>query len=126
MRGIYISATLLVIVLLVALFYMLAIFNVSNNFASIAIAIEQDIALDSMSDAGDKIEEIDQMWRRNGKWIAIFVNHSEMEEIQYIIERMKTYIESDDKSSLKAELAEFKERIKHLPLMEQPTVENVL
>ena len=126
MKGIYISVALLLAVLLIALFYMLAIANVSSSFAMAAVEVQQFIEQDNMEAAGFKVDEIEQQWRQQSHWIAVFVNHSEMEEIQYIIERMKACKSLETKSQLAAELAEFMERVKHLSIMERPNLENLL
>ena len=62
MKGIYISVALLLAVLLIALFYMLAIANVSSSFAMAAVEVQQFIEQDNMEAAGFKVDEIEQQW----------------------------------------------------------------
>lgn len=95
-------------------------------FAADAVCVCEDIASIPRADVLPKIEELQQKWDKNKKFIQITVNHTEIEMINNALDELFVYAEhgatADFEKARRAAVNAFKE----LLLSEQLTPTNIL
>lgn len=76
--------------------------------------------------ANNHVEAMERDWKQIGKWWPVFMNHQEIDNIEFSLAKAKEYIVSKDKVESLAQLSELRLMILHLPKKEAITLENIL
>lgn len=98
----------------------------SNNLSDMINFVQSDIEKENWSKAEKNIDTMEKEWDKvNKKW-AILIEHREIDEIEMNMTRLKSHIDTKNKDLSLAELKSLKMLIKHIPLNEKLSIENIL
>ena len=70
-------------------------------------------------------ENLEKLWEQKAKWWPVFLDHQEMDNIEFSLARVKEYVISQDDSLSLGQLSELKLMIKHIPRKEAVNLENI-
>lgn len=87
--------------------------------------ISQEIKRKDWPGAEKKSEELEQMWDEKAKWWPAFLDHQEMDNIEFSLARVKEYVVSRDSALALGQLSELKLMIEHIPRKEMVNLENI-
>lgn len=76
--------------------------------------------------AKDQTEVLDKVWQREAKWWPIFLEHQEMDNIEFSLAKFKEYVASKNNSLARGQLSEMKLMIEHIPRKEEINLKNIL
>ncbi|MDI6906563.1 MAG: DUF4363 family protein [Thermoanaerobacterales bacterium] len=65
-------------------------------------------------------------WEKSKKWWTAFVDHQEIDNIDFSIVRIREYLWAEDEELALGEAAALKKMIEHIPEKESFTLENIL
>lgn len=88
--------------------------------------ISQDIEARHWEKAQAHTEELEKAWRQEARWWPIFLDHQEMDNINFSMARVKAYVASRDNPSARGQLAELRLMIRHIPDKEAVNLKNIL
>lgn len=77
-------------------------------------------------EAQKEIEELKKTWEQQGKWWPIFLDHQEIDNIDFSLARVKEYVAGRDYSLSLGQLSELKLIVDHIPKKEAITLKNIL
>lgn len=113
--------TVIIVLIILALFVGLSMWGehfVSTSSARLSEKIEimqKEVQENNIDTALELISAFNNEWQKIfSSWEAV-ISHEELEEIDISLARLKSYLQSQDLSSAKAELAVLHHLIKHLP-----------
>ncbi|MGE5404575.1 MAG: DUF4363 family protein [Candidatus Saccharibacteria bacterium] len=82
------------------------------------------------SDKWDKAQQstisLESTWGRKSKWWPVFLDHEEMDNIQFAMARTRQYVANRNYPLSMGQLAELRVMINHVPRKEAVTWENIL
>lgn len=87
--------------------------------------ISQEIKHQDWAGAEEKSARLEQMWEEKARWWPAFLDHQEMDNIEFSLARVKEYVVSQDKALALGQLAELKLMIEHIPRKEMVNLENI-
>ena len=70
-------------------------------------------------------ENLEKLWEQKAKWWPVFLDHQEMDNIEFSLARVKEYVISQDDSLSLGQLSELKLMIEHIPRKEAVNLENI-
>lgn len=76
--------------------------------------------------AGRKTWQLENTWQQNARWWPVFLDHQEMDNIEFSLAKAKVFVEAKDNTLALAQFAELKIMIEHLPQKEKLNVKNIL
>lgn len=76
--------------------------------------------------AEEQTEVLDKVWQREAKWWPIFLEHQEMDNIEFSMAKFKEYVASKNSSLARGQLSELKLMIEHIPRKEEINLKNIL
>jgi hypothetical protein len=76
--------------------------------------------------AVDQTETLEEEWKKEAKWWPVFLEHQEMDNIEFAMAKFKEYVASKDSSLSLGQLSEMRIMIEHLPKKEEINIKNVL
>lgn len=87
-----------------------------------------------MADVGDEqwtsaqsgVRRLNQEWHRQGKWWPVFLDHQEMDNIDFALARAEKYVYTRDRALALGEFSELRSMIEHLPEKEAVNMKNIL
>ena len=100
--------------------------NTAQELAREIEAISAEIELNQWDSAHKKTFEFEKAWTQKARWWPIFLEHQEMDNIEFSLAKAKEYVTSQDRSLSQGQLAELKLMIEHIPKKEAVTVKNIL
>lgn len=71
----------------------------------------------------DKLEEV---WKDKSRWWPIFLDHQEMDNIDFSMARVKEYVGGQDDTLSLGQLSELKLMVEHIPNKEAVNLKNIL
>ncbi len=89
-------------------------------------AVNGEIEAGSWAEASVQFEQLERKWDQEAKWWPVFLEHQEMDNIEFSLARCKEYVSWRDDSLSMGQLAEIKLMIEHIPLKEEINLENIL
>ncbi|MEN6350379.1 MAG: DUF4363 family protein [Syntrophomonas sp.] len=69
---------------------------------------------------------LEKGWQQEAKWWPVFLEHQEMDNIEFSMARFKEYVASKNKSLSRGQLSEIKLMLEHIPKKEAVTLTNIL
>lgn len=102
------------------------LFQVSAN--EITRQIDQtmvDIKNQHWEKAARQTVEIEKRWGKIEKWWPIFIDHQEIDNIEFSLARIKEYVTNQDLSLSLGQLSELRLMVKHIPQNEALTLKNI-
>ncbi|WP_054693068.1 DUF4363 family protein [Syntrophomonas palmitatica] len=88
--------------------------------------ISTDIKNGKWQAAKNHNEELQRTWDKKAKWWPVFLDHQEMDNIEFSLARVQEYVASNNKSLSLGQLSELKLMVKHIPEKEALNIENIL
>jgi hypothetical protein len=70
-------------------------------------------------------EKLEKLWEQKAKWWPVFLDHQEMDNIEFSLARVKGYVTSKDDALSLGQLSELKLMIEHIPRKEAVNLENI-
>ena len=70
-------------------------------------------------------QELESTWAQKAKWWPIFLDHQEMDNIEFSLARIKGYVGCQDNSLSLGQLSELRLMIEHLPCKEAVNLKNI-
>ncbi|MBP8818915.1 MAG: DUF4363 family protein [Syntrophomonadaceae bacterium] len=70
-------------------------------------------------------EKLEKLWEQKAKWWPVFLDHQEMDNIEFSLARVKEYVTSQDDALSLGQLSELKLMIEHIPRKEAVNLENI-
>ncbi len=70
-------------------------------------------------------EKLEKLWKQKAKWWPVFLDHQEMDNIEFSLARVKEYVTSQDDALSLGQLSELKLMIEHIPRKEAVNLENI-
>lgn len=71
-------------------------------------------------------ELLEKVWKQEAKWWPIFLEHQEMDNIEFSMAKFKEYVASKNNSLAQGQLSEIKLMIEHIPRKEEVNLINIL
>ncbi len=73
-----------------------------------------------------KTAQLEDIWKEKAKWWPIFLDHQEMDNIDFSLARVKQYVASQDNALSMGQLSELRLMIEHIPKKEAVNIKNIL
>lgn len=70
--------------------------------------------------------ELEIVWEEKARWWPIFLDHQEMDNIEFSLAKVKKYVSSRNNALAQGQLAELRLMIRHIPSKEAVNIENIL
>ena len=70
-------------------------------------------------------EKLEKLWEQKAKWWPVFLDHQEMDNIEFSLARVKEYVTSQDDALSLGQLSELNLMIEHIPRKESVNLENI-
>ncbi|MGI5920531.1 MAG: DUF4363 family protein [Syntrophomonadaceae bacterium] len=71
-------------------------------------------------------KQLEDKWKKEAKWWPIFLDHQEIDNIEFCMARTKEYVKNGNNPLSLGQLSELRLMIEHIPEKEAVTLENIL
>ncbi|MGI6488103.1 MAG: DUF4363 family protein [Syntrophomonadaceae bacterium] len=88
--------------------------------------ISGQIAEESWEEAVKHTNKLEETWEKEARWWPIFLEHQEIDNIEFALARTKEYVASENSSLARGHLSELKLMIEHIPEKEAVNLKNIL
>jgi hypothetical protein len=88
--------------------------------------VAEEIEANRWEAAVVQTEKLEKTWGEKAKWWPIFLDHQEIDNIEFSLARVKEYVTSHSRALSLGQLSELKLMIGHIPEKEAVNLENVL
>lgn len=85
-----------------------------------------EIADNNWSMAVTETEKLEKTWKKEAKWWPVFLEHQEMDNIEFAMARFKEYVATNDNPLAMGQLSEIRLMVEHIPRKEKINLENIL
>lgn len=75
--------------------------------------------------AAGETDRLEQVWEQQSGWWPIYIEHSEMDNIEFSMAKFKEYVECQNTALALGQLSEIKLMIEHLPQKEEVSLDNI-
>ena len=96
--------------------------ELTRNIDRISMSIEDE----RWGTAQMQTDKLEKIWQEKARWWPIFLDHQEMDNIEFSMARVKEYVASQDNPLARGQLSELRLMIKHIPKKEAVNIENIL
>lgn len=76
--------------------------------------------------AARETAELESGWDKSARWWPVFLDHQEMDNIEFSLARVKAYVNSHDSALALGQLEELSLMLKHIPEKEALSIKNIL
>ncbi len=97
----------------------------AETLSDTAKKIQVSVQTGNWEEAEGHLTKTLKTWEKSKKYWPMLVNHREMDQIDEIINRLKSYLENQDSSMSMAELYNLIFYIKHIPEKESLNLRNI-
>jgi hypothetical protein len=123
---IIVSVVLLIILIIGFHLYTQHVFDsAAKRIETMILSLENNIILENWEEAQNVIENIEEDWTITKKTWAMFLDHTEIDNIDESLSKLKKYIETREPSLALAEASTLKLFIVHIPEKEALNFENI-
>jgi hypothetical protein len=99
--------------------------NTSERLEKHIDMVEEGAASGNWNMARMSLENIEKDWSKaEGVW-TVLIDHSEIDNIENSLARMKKYINTEDSSLALGELSNLRQYVKHIPEKESFSIKNI-
>lgn len=88
--------------------------------------ISIEIREDQWEAAVKQTESMEKTWGKNARWWPIFLDHQEMDNIEFSLAKVKEYVSSRNTALSMGQLSELRLMVEHIPRKEAVNLENIL
>jgi len=123
---IIVSIVLLIMLLIAFHIYTQHVFDsAAERLETMISSLENNIILKNWGEAQSTIENIEKDWTKTKKTWALFLDHTEIDNIDEALSKLKKYIDTREPSLALAEASTLKLFIVHIPEKEALNLENI-
>ncbi|MFA5536494.1 MAG: DUF4363 family protein [Bacillota bacterium] len=115
MRTIIFTFTLLVGIIVFSWFTLSYLEDTSQEMLSLVDSLEKIVTNENWAAAEKPLKSISSLWEKVEKRWTIILNHSETDEIELTVAKLKSYIKSEELGDSLAELSALKFLLQHIP-----------
>ena len=115
MRTVIFTSILLIGIIAFSWFTLSYLENTSREMLELVDSLENIITTEDWPAAKDPLTSINSLWGKIEKRWTIILDHSETDEIELTVARLKSYIKSKELGSSLAELSALKFLLQHIP-----------
>jgi hypothetical protein len=90
-----------------------------------AEAVSRQVEAGDWSEALAEAEMLERKWEQEAKWWPVFLEHQEMDNIEFALTRCQEYVSSQDHALAMGQLAEIRLMIEHIPSKEEVNLINI-
>lgn len=104
-------------------------YSLQTSTQELASAIDQvntAIEENQWEAARQHSQKLAEVWEEKARWWPIFLDHQEMDNIDFSLARVQAYVMSKNDPLARGQLAELKLMIKHIPEKEAVNMKNIL
>ncbi|MFA4884631.1 MAG: DUF4363 family protein [Desulfotomaculaceae bacterium] len=88
--------------------------------------IEQGLERNQWDKAYAQTAELEKVWDKKAKWWPTVLDHSEIDNIEFSMAKVKEYVATKNTALSRGQLSELKLMIKHIPEKETIRLKNIL
>jgi len=88
--------------------------------------INQLINASQWPEAVNQTQQLEEIWKKEGRWWPIFLDHQEMDNIEFSMAKFKEYVAAQDAALSLGQLSEIKIMVEHIPEKEKVNLKNIL
>jgi len=88
--------------------------------------IEAQVRQEKWDEAERTLAGVRSRWAEMKRWWAVFLDHQEIDNIDFTLVRIGEYLWAEDEELALGEAAALKEMVRHIPEKEAVTLENIL
>ncbi|KUG02791.1 hypothetical protein ASZ90_019867 [hydrocarbon metagenome] len=70
--------------------------------------------------------DIEKYWTKSARWWPVFLDHQEMDNIEFSLSKVKAYVSSHNDALALGQLEELRLMLKHIPEKEALNIKNIL
>lgn len=85
-----------------------------------------EVKADNWQTALRRTNELEQIWDDKARWWPIFLDHQEMDNIDFSMARVKEYVAGQEDTLSMGQLSELKLMVEHIPKKEAVNLKNIL
>ncbi|NLX02605.1 MAG: DUF4363 family protein [Syntrophomonadaceae bacterium] len=96
--------------------------ELSRQIEQVSHAIEEG----EWENAREQTGNLEKIWLQKARWWPVFLDHQEMDNINFSLAKFKEYVASQNEALSKGQLSELKLMIEHIPQKEELNLKNIL
>lgn len=98
----------------------------SNRLISQIDKVSRQVSEEDWAGAEVQAGELEKQWKQEARWWPVFLEHQEMDNIEFSVARCKEYVTARDDALAMGQLSEVRLMIEHIPRKEKINLENIL
>ncbi len=98
----------------------------ADELAKQIILVNDEVKSGKWESALAQMGKLETTWQNKAKWWPVFLDHQEMDNIEFSLAKAKAYVANQDQALALGQLSELKLMVKHIPLNEKVSIENIL
>jgi hypothetical protein len=121
------SIVVILVLILIAGFWTNHALKISTNDLIRQIdLVSLEIKSNHWQSAKLQTEKLEKDWEKEAKWWPVFLDHQEMDNIDFSMAGVKEYVASQNNALSLGQLSETRLMIEHIPRKEAVNLENIL
>lgn len=96
--------------------------DLSEQIDQVMVVIEHE----QWEKAARQTADIEKCWAQSARWWPFFLDHQEMDNIEFSLARVKEYVKNRDAALSLGQLSEVRLMLKHIPEKEALSIRNIL
>lgn len=87
--------------------------------------ISGQIEANQWDEANRQADEFEADWKKEARWWPVFLEHQEMDNIEFSLAKLKQYVLNESITLSRAQLSEIRTMIEHIPRKETVNLQNI-
>ena len=125
MRGVVTAVCLFIVMLIGIVLTQQLIIRTSDCIIEEINVLKENVNKEDWDRVDESEEKLEQDWEKGEKWIAMLVDHEELDLIMTTVAALKEYKKYREVPELMAEISTLEKLIEHIPHKEAPILENI-
>lgn len=88
--------------------------------------VSTEIKSQDWQSAKKQTEKLEKDWTKEAKWWPVFLDHQEMDNIDFSMAKVKEYVSSRNNSLSLGQLSEIRIMVEHIPRKDAVNLKNIL
>lgn len=98
----------------------------TNNLIQQIDLVGVQIKANNWPEAVEQAEILEDDWKTEAKWWPVFLEHQEMDNIEFSMAKFMEYVSSRNNSLSLGQLSEIRLMLEHIPRKEEVNLKNIL
>lgn len=98
----------------------------SGRLSQKVVLVSANIEKRDWQAAKQETGKLGEAWEKDARWWPVFLDHQEMDNIEFSLARATEYVNSENKALAEGQLSELKLMLEHIPRKERVNLENIL